>query len=127
MPDEKNSVSIRNLLTNPPGELEGELFEPLFETPHFRLERIVSRQHATPPGSWYDQPWDEWVLLLSGSASLRFEKPDAIVELRPGDSLLIPAGRRHRVDWTDPGEDTHWLALHVRARSPHSSETGSGE
>ncbi|NTV46153.1 MAG: hypothetical protein HGB11_06455, partial [Chlorobiales bacterium] len=37
-----------------------------------RLERIVSEGHATPGGEWFDQEWDEWVILLSGSATLRF-------------------------------------------------------
>ena len=51
----------------------GELFEERLRGGEFQLERIVSTGQATPPGEWYDQPWAEWVLLLSGRAVLRFE------------------------------------------------------
>ena len=112
MPSEKKPLKIDNLFANIPATLGDELFEPLIDSGHFRLERIVSRQHATPPGHWYDQSEDEWVLLLSGRAGLQFEKPDRMVVLGPGDHLLIPAGWRHRVAWTDPDRDTLWLALH---------------
>ena len=84
----------------------------LVRTPHLRLERIVSIGHATPAGHWHDQDRDEWVLLLRGSAGLRFEGDAAAVTLRPGDHVLIPAHRRHRVEWTDAAEPTVWLALH---------------
>ena len=56
-----------------PAALREELVDVLLETPTFRLERIVSTGHATPVGRWYDQARDEWVLLLRGSAGLRFE------------------------------------------------------
>lgn len=84
----------------------------LVRTPHLRLERILSIGHATPAARWDDQDRDEWVLLLRGSAGLRFEGDDAAVTLRPGDHVLIPAHRRHRVEWTDAAEPTVWLALH---------------
>jgi cupin 2 domain-containing protein len=84
----------------------------LLEAPGFRLERIVSMGHATPAGRWYDQDRAEWVLLLRGGAGLRFEDDAAPLTLRPGDHVLIPARRRHRVEWTDAAEPTVWLALH---------------
>jgi cupin 2 domain-containing protein len=34
--------------------------------------------------------------------------------MAPGDWLAIPAHDRHRVTWTDPGQDTVWLAVHYR-------------
>jgi cupin 2 domain-containing protein len=77
-----------------------------------RLERIVSTGHATPPGQWLDQDRTEWVTVLRGQASLRFEDEPEPRLLSPGDYVLIPAHRRHRVEWTDPGEPTIWLALH---------------
>jgi cupin 2 domain-containing protein len=97
----------------PPGITE-ETFQVLLSTGNFRLERIVSRSQATPPGEWYDQEAHEWVALLSGSAGLRFEDEAEPRLLRPGDHLLIPAHRRHRVEWTDPGTPTVWLALHYQ-------------
>jgi cupin 2 domain-containing protein len=35
--------------------------------------------------------------------------------LHPGDHVVIPAHRRHRVEWTDSTEKTIWLALHYQA------------
>lgn len=77
-----------------------------------RLERIVSTGHATPPGQWLDQDTNEWVAVLRGRAALRFEDEEGPRVLGPGDCALIPAHRRHRVEWTDPDEPTVWLALH---------------
>ena len=79
-----------------------------------RLERIVSHGHSSPEGFWYDQPEDEWVMLLQGAARLEFE--DSLMEMRPGDCLNIPAHRRHRVAWTTPEGPTVWLALFHQAQ-----------
>ncbi len=107
-------MSGGNVFQSFPDPLAGEAIEALVETPGLRLERIVSHGHATPPGQWYDQARSEWVLLLRGAARLRFEaEPDAHA-LVPGDWLLIPAGSRHRVEWTASGEPTVWLALHYQ-------------
>ena len=104
-------IEIANLFANVTPGLAAERFEPLVETQSLRLERIVSAGHATPPGEWYDQERDEWVVLLSGAAKLLFEGEPELL-LRPGDSVHIPAHRRHRVEWTDT--PTVWLALHYR-------------
>jgi cupin 2 domain-containing protein len=93
---------------------ESEVFETIAASDHFLFERIVSCGHSTPPGLWSDQPRDEWVVLLSGAARLRFDGCDDVVELAPGDSLRIPARCRHRVEWTSPDRETVWLALHYR-------------
>ena len=79
-----------------------------------RIERIVSRGHASPPDFWYDQDWHEFVLLMSGRARLELADGAPVVELEPGDWLDIKAHVRHRVDWTDPEQDTVWLAVHYR-------------
>lgn len=93
-----------------------ELFEVLARSSHARVERIVSRGHASPPGAWYDQDETEWVLLLAGRARLRFPS-DRVLELVPGDHVVIPAHERHRVDWTDPSCDTIWIAVFLPADS----------
>jgi cupin 2 domain-containing protein len=82
-----------------------------------RIERIVSTGQASPPGFWYDQEWSEWVLLHSGSAGLLFEGELTSRELKRGNYLLIPAGRRHRVEWTDATEPMIWLAVHFGSAS----------
>lgn len=67
----------------------------------------------TPEGEWYDQNWDEWVLVLSGSARLKLASQDEEVSLSAGEHLFLPAGLKHRVTWTDPDNPTVWLALHL--------------
>jgi cupin 2 domain-containing protein len=94
--------------------LPGERFDVLLEEPGLRLERIVSMGHTTPPGEWYDQATNEWVLVLRGRARLLLEGEAAPLIMGPGDYVLIPAHRRHRVEWTDLSQPTVWLALHYQ-------------
>jgi len=89
-----------------------ERFETLLEKPGVRIERIISSGQASPPGFWFEQEQTEWVVLLQGSAGLRFDDEDEVRELKPGDWLLIAAHRRHRVEWTDLQQPTVWLAVH---------------
>ena len=100
-----------NLFLEIPDDLPVELFTPLVDSDAVRIERIVSRGHATPPGEWYDQDRHEWVLLLRGAARLAFADGREVT-LAAGDWLEIPAHARHRVSWTDPDQDTVWLAVH---------------
>jgi cupin 2 domain-containing protein len=102
----------RNLFNGIPLTLQEELFQTLAESGTIRIERIVSDGHATPPGEWYEQGWDEWVLLISGEATLRFDDDTAALHLKPGDHVMIPASCRHRVERTDAGQKTIWLAVH---------------
>ncbi len=105
------SCAAGNLFDGLPEALPEELFTLLAENKNTKIERIVSDGHASPEGFWYDQKQDEWVLLVSGSAVLEFE--DERVELAPGDHLLIPAHRRHRVASTSPSKKTVWLAVYL--------------
>jgi len=104
-------ITVHNLIADIPREMPEELVSEILRTDNLRIERIVSQGHASPPGFWYDQETDEWVLLVKGSATLRFADGRTIA-LGPGDHLLIPRHVRHRVDRTDPEEDTVWLAVH---------------
>ena len=112
--DDPFAIRPANVFTRAPGSLPEELVERLLEARDLTLERIVSRGHRTPPGKWYDQDRDEWVLLVEGSAVLRIEGTPRVVTLGPGDHLLLPAHARHRVEWTPPDRDTVWVALHLR-------------
>ena len=103
-----------NLFENIPLSFPEEIIENLVEADNFRLERIVSRGHTTPPEQWYDQSWDEWVVLLTGAATLLFEGASGTMVLQPGDSVHIPAHTRHRVEHTDESQVTVWLALHYQ-------------
>ncbi len=100
---------MQNLFGQFPADFRDELIETLVSAPQVRIERIVSRGHASPEGFWYDQDEHEFVVLLKGAARLRFE--DESVEMQPGDWISIPAHRRHRVEWTTPDEPTIWLAV----------------
>jgi cupin 2 domain-containing protein len=100
-----------NLLDDLPAAGGAEIFTELLRRPGVRVERIVSHGQITPPDAPYDQPHDEWVLLLAGAARLWMEG-EGEQALHPGDALMIPARCRHRVTWTRPDGPTVWLALH---------------
>ncbi|MDD2365110.1 MAG: cupin domain-containing protein [Desulfuromonadaceae bacterium] len=104
-------LQTKNLFDEIPTELKEELFQTVAKSSSVTIERIVSGGHITPQGQWYDQEWDEWVLLISGSATLRFEKEENLHHLKPGDHIMIPAGCRHRVEQTDNSRKTIWLAV----------------
>lgn len=102
-----------NVYSDIPDDLPDELIQTLASKGDVRIERIVSRGHASEPDFWYDQPGDEFVVLLSGQATLEFAPPSSTrIELKPGDYRLIPARMRHRVVETALDRDTVWLAIH---------------
>jgi cupin 2 domain-containing protein len=102
-----------NLFADIPRILEHEQFADLFAAPGIRIERIASTGQATPPSEWIEQNWTEWVALLTGAAGIQLEGEPGPRTLAPGDWLLIPARKRHRVDWTDLSGATVWLAVHL--------------
>jgi cupin 2 domain-containing protein len=111
---------MNNLFKHIKQDSNSEVFEILLQTDSLKLERIVSTGQATPPGQWFDQDSDEWVVLLSGSAGLLFDGEREVRVLKPGDYLLVPAHARHRVEWTETGTETVWLALHFTKCAPRS-------
>lgn len=94
---------------------KNEQFSHLLERPGLRIERIVSTGQSSPPDFWYDQAEGEWVCVLQGRATLRFEDAAEPLQLAPGDCVDIAPHRRHRVEWTDPTQPTVWLAVHYSA------------
>jgi cupin 2 domain-containing protein len=95
----------------PPGQAgDREQVDRLLGDSRVRIERIVSTGQASPPDFWYDQADDEFVVLLAGSARLRFENGE-VVDLAPGDWVDIPAHVRHRVESTEADPPTVWLAV----------------
>jgi cupin 2 domain-containing protein len=109
-------MEIKNIFENIPDANLMERFETLFENKGIKLERIISGGLTTPPGQWYDQDWDEWIVLLKGSAGIFFEGDEAVGTLKPGDYIYISAHKKHRVEWTEPHEKTIWLAIHINKR-----------
>jgi cupin 2 domain-containing protein len=108
---------LKNIFTEIPTQLPNELFETLTQNSQVKIERIISKGHASPVDVWYDQPQAEWVILLKGNAKLQFAKDRTIITLTTGDYLFIPAHEKHRVDWTDPNCDNIWLAIHLYENS----------
>ena len=78
-----------------------------------RIERIVSNGHTSPPDFWYDQPDDEWVLIVRGYGELLLEGDEQPLRLETGDYLHIPARKRHKITYTPPDIQTIWLAIHL--------------
>lgn len=109
---------MENLFNKPTKLGSEEFFETLLDRPGVRIERIVSTGQTTPAGEWYDQVEDEWVALLTGSAKIQFQGEPASIQLHPGDYLLIPANKRHRVEWTSTEENTVWLAVFLPSLKP---------
>jgi len=112
-----------NIFSHIPSDLPEELIEEIIHNDAFKLERIVSKGHATPPGVWLDQERDEWVILLTGSAGLTIEGKKITMTMRPGEYVYLPAQCKHRVEWTDKDAETVWLALHF---VPHTTSEVAG-
>jgi cupin 2 domain-containing protein len=74
---------LANFFAGLPRNLPGEFLPRCLEAAHVRIVRIGSHGHGSPEGFWYDQDRHEWVIVLKGTARLRFE--DKTVEIKPGD------------------------------------------
>ena len=111
--DQAPPEAAANLFAPVHGPTADEIATILLARPDVTIERIVSFGHASPAGFWYDQDFDEWVAVLSGAARLAFADGEERA-LLPGDHVLIPAHRRHRVVWTHPTLPTRWLAVRLR-------------
>ncbi len=98
---------VRNIYRAAPPQ-RGEIFETIFKNENVTVEEIVSSD--TPETKLYDQPYDEAVFLLQGSATLWIE--GKIVKLDAGDYLCIKARERHKVIECKKG--TRWLAIHSK-------------
>jgi len=88
----------------------GEAVERLLLLPGVVIEQILSGTLEGPLD--FRQEHDEWVVLLTGSASLVVAGEE--VDLEAGGWLFLPAGVEHRVVATAPGSS--WLAVHVGPR-----------
>lgn len=87
-----------------------ELFETLLDNDRVVIEKVVSTGQVTPPGEWYDQDRDEWLIVLQGEGELSYEDSSCI-KLTTGDYLLIPAHYKHRVEYTSVEPPCIWLTI----------------
>ncbi len=110
-----------NIFDAMPTDAANEVFEDIVRTPHVRIERIISKGHASPEVGWYDQEENEWVIVLQGAGAILFEDGRQVV-LNKGDYLNIPAHSKHKVLWTDKEGLTIWLAVfYGQADSPETA------
>ncbi len=101
--------TVKNLFADFPALPEQEDILPILDSARVRIERIISNGHPSPADSWYDQDLPEWVMLVRGSAMLKFED-GATVNLEAGDYLVIEAHVKHRVEAVS--DDAVWLGVH---------------
>ena len=101
------NMQIKNLFEDGEKLAEGEVCEELLR--NVVIERIHSSERVPP--RLYEQPQDEWVMLLRGSARLAIGTE--VLELRAGDTVFIPARAAHRVLRTSRDPQCVWLAVHI--------------
>lgn len=106
------SVSVGDIFAEIPDQLPEEVFEVIANKGSVKIERIISLGHKSPENFWYDQKEDEFVILLSGEATIQFENDNDIKHLSPGKYLFIPAHKKHRIESTHPTKESIWLAVH---------------
>ena len=88
-----------------------ETFETLFSTDNLKIERIISHKSLVASDNWFDQEWNEWVVLLTGKATLEFKDGEKL-ELNTGDYILLPSHKVHRVIYTTEDPKCIWLGVH---------------
>ncbi len=106
-------MKVENILANVPDIFDKEIFQCLAESEHVKIEKIVSKGHTSPKTGWYNQDWDEWVMVIEGKAIISFADGHSLT-LKKGDFITIPAHKKHKVDWTEPETNTVWLAVHYK-------------
>jgi cupin 2 domain-containing protein len=104
------AITKENMLSGIPNTIPEEVVSGIIETGSVRIKKIISKGHHSPDDEWYDQSENEWVMVVKGSGVLVFENGETVA-LTSGEYLNIPAHTRHRVSWTDPEEETIWLAV----------------
>jgi cupin 2 domain-containing protein len=105
------TIRVDNLFANLPELSISEQLLSVFKNPLIEIQRIVSESYSSPPGFWYDQDDDEWVMVIRGEAILEFEGGE-LVRMQQGDYVTIRRHVKHRVRQT--ASATIWLAVHVR-------------
>ena len=101
-------MKVQNIYDSISQNIDQELFEVLLEQGSVKIQRIVSTGQVS--SSWYDQDFNEWVIVLKGAAMICFEDKQTI-HLEEGSYINIPAHKKHRVSWTSLQSETVWLAV----------------
>ena len=102
--------NIFDLTTFDSNSSSSEIISKILVRENLSIEKIIS--FGSPKiDNWYDQIFDEWVILLKGASSLEFEDNE-IIDLVEGDYLFIPAHKKHRVIKISEDQPCFWLAIH---------------
>lgn len=75
---------VNNIFECIPSLVEGENFSQLLQCANLKIERIISSDR--PDKTIYNQPQDEWVILLKGEAELKID--DKLLKLKSGDLFV---------------------------------------
>jgi cupin 2 domain-containing protein len=102
-------MNFHNIFNDLPSLVIGEDFSEILRCQNVVIERIVSSDK--PDNIIYNQPQDEWVILLQGKATLQLQ--NNIVNLTSGDYLFIPSNTSHQVIKTSTKPCCIWLAIHI--------------
>ncbi|NWF50882.1 MAG: cupin domain-containing protein [Ignavibacteriaceae bacterium] len=103
-------MKVENIFKNLNPDFNNEISEILFSEKNIRIEKIISTGQKSPEGFWYDQEETEWIIVLKGKASLKFQDGQRL-NLKEGDYLSIPPHLKHRVEYTAKERETIWLAV----------------
>ncbi|MEN9520059.1 MAG: hypothetical protein RLZZ381_2647 [Cyanobacteriota bacterium] len=101
---------IKNIFQLPNSLPQLELNEMLVDSNQIIIKKIISTGQVTPPGEWYDQEQNEWLIVLQGAGELSYED-NSRIKLIAGDYLLIPAHQKHRVEYTSTEPPCIWLTV----------------
>ena len=104
-------MEVKNIFKNIPEDLSEEIVEKILEVKNIRIERIISKGQSSPPNFWYDQNENEFVIVVKGRAKLHFMGEEKPILISKGEYTIIPPHVKHRVEWSDPGTETIWLAV----------------
>ena len=115
MADEYQVIQVGNIFENiPSGEFPEEIIEILAQNSSVRIERVISKGHASPKDFWYDQEQAELVCVLQGQAELEFQTEEGgilRVPMTRGSHLTIRRHQKHRVVSTSSTEPCVWLTV----------------
>lgn len=100
----KGKNIFEDLQYSPREEKIDEIFQ--ISNKKFRVERILSSSQISQ--DWYDQEEEEYIILLEGKASILYETGEE-VWLESGDSLFLPAHKKHKVSFTS--DRCLWLCI----------------
>lgn len=98
-------ITLNNLYQTETPTENSEYFTTLFQNYSLKIEAI--RSWLKTPGEVYNQENDEWVILLSGEATLQIAGQR--LTLNAGDYCFIPRQTEHQVLSTS--ENALWLGV----------------